>query len=171
MAAGFIRKTRNEMIRYARPTSDMYVDKTGQEVISPPHEMRFNYDSWNYFKGIKFGDGDYATIPAGVNTHWDVNNSVATLVAIGQAPQGVTWLKCGDIEIVGIDAHKLHIIELTASQVNNINHSIKLFPDEDVVEGDCHVLMVKYYIQDSIDFGVEREAMTELNTFIHGAWR
>lgn len=163
----FIKKTRNEMIRYSRPNISSYVNSDGVINKSPPNVMRFEYDKWGYYLGLKFGDGDTATIPVN-NNFW--NQEGGTIVVIGRAPQGVTWFKFGDTEINGIDAHKLYIIELTKLQASTTD-TIQLFPNkEDVPEG-CHFLLVKYYHQNNIDFGEDKEVMDEFNTFMHQDWR
>lgn len=172
MTTSFVRKSRNEMIKYSRNNVGVYTSSEGMIVESPPNQIRLNYDKYGYLKGIKFGNDDTAVIPSGVNTHWNsVGSSGATIIAIGQAPQGVTWFKCGKISIEGIDAHKLHIIEIPTSEVSMLEDSIKIFPNQEDMEEDCHLLLVKYYHETGIDFGVEKEAMTEFNDFLHGAWK
>lgn len=166
----FKKKSRGEMIRYTRPISSEYINSIGETKIAPPNTIRMSYDTWGHYKGIKFGDGDTATIPPITNKYWG-DSAGGTLIAIGQSPQDTTWFKCGSIEIKGIDAHKLHIIELNAAQAKSLDESIKIMPNEDDVEGDCHLMLVKYYHQTNIDFGMEKEAMTEFNDFLHGAWR
>lgn len=159
------------MIRYSRSINGIYKSAEGLVVDSPPNELRMNYDDWKYFKGIKFGDADTATLPSGVNRYWNANEVTgATLIAIGQAPQGVIWFRCGNIEFTGIDAHKLHIVEIPYDQISLLDDKVEIFPNKEDIEGDCHLLMVKYYQQTGIDFGVEEEAMTEFNDFLHGAW-
>lgn len=172
MTIAFVRKSRDEMIQYERDNVSSYRTSDGIVVESQPNEKRINYDEHGSLMGMKFGDGDTAKIPVQPNPNWNSNEAAGgTLVAIGQAPQGVTWLKCGMTSIVGIDAHKLHIIELTPAQVATLDERITAFPNSDDVSGDCHLLMVKYYQQRNINFGIEQTAMTELNTFLHGAWK
>lgn len=172
MTTTFIRKSRNEMIKYNRPRTEHYVTKDGHTAVSAPDRIRINHSKEGYLLGIKFGDGDTATIPTNPNRLWNATPvGGGTLVAIGQAPQGVTWLKCGTTEIAGIDAHKLHIVELTPEQVTALEDRIEIFPNSDDIPGDCHLLMVKYYQQTGIDFGTEKVAMTEFNDFLHGAWK
>lgn len=170
MAATYKRKTRGEMIRYVRPDQATYQNSEGVSITAPPNTIRINYDDWGHYLGLKFGDGDNATIPSAVNTMWRPANN-GTLLVIGQAPQGITWFKFGNIEITGIDAHKLHIIELTKPEIDALPDSIQLFPNKDDVDGDCHMMMVKYYHESNINFGEEMDMMTEFNTFMHEDWR
>lgn len=169
MTSSYKKKSRGEMIRYTRPNIAEYQNSNGDIMVAPKNALRLAYDTWGHFLGLKFGDGDTATIPASVNTMWRPA-AAGCLFVIGQAPQGVVWFKFGNIELTGIDAHKLYIIELTQAEINLLPDEMQLFPNKDSVEGDCHFMLVKYYHESNILFGEPKEAMTELNTFMHGAW-
>lgn len=169
------KRSRAEMIRYTRPTYDEYTDADGNTQVAAPNKMRFDYRPETDFVetlllGIKFGDGDTAVIPPFVNELWRDETKGGTLVAMGNAPQGVTWLRCGNITITGVDTHKLHIIELTPTQVATMVDAIEIFPNAEDIDADCHLRTVKYYDDNVVFPGDDREAMEEFNTFLHGAW-
>lgn len=168
----FTKRARAEMINYRREQEVTYPDQEGNEVTYPPNRAILSYDEHGKLKGIRFGNGDSATIPRGVNEYWRDETIGGTLLVMGQAPTGVTWLTCGtEVSIAGVDALKLHIIELTPAQVSNLEDTLNLFPNEEDIDADCHVLLAKYYNKTGINFGTEGEAMIELNTFLHGAWK
>lgn len=168
MAFGFTKKPRGEMLKYTRPGTIVEYTPTGTATYGP-NEIRMGRDVvWNRFLGMVFGDGGTASIPAGINPHWVDPDSPLTLLAIGQAPVGVIWLRCGDIEIEGVGGHKLHIIELPAGSA--MDNTLELFPNSENIPDDCHVMLVKYYNQANISFGEEGDAMVELNTFMVGDW-
>ena len=168
MAFGFARRTRGEIFNYSRPSTITEYLPTGT-VVYEPDESRLSYDrGWSRFLGMIFGDGGSAEIPPQVNPHWVDSSSPMTLLVIGQAPVGVTILRWGDIEIEGVNGHKLYIIE--RNDASTQTDTIQIFPNADEVPEDCHLMLVKYYNEKNIDFGTEGEAMNEANTFVNGAW-
>lgn len=172
MANGFIKKTRDELIRVTREKEASYIDSSGATRVAPPNSVRMNYTRRGKFIGMKFGDGDTAYIPLTVNEMWRDKSSPGTIVAIGQAPTGVVWLKCGSIELTGNGAMTIHIVSLTQTQVeNDLSDEVILFPNGEDVDEDCHFLTFKYYNESGIDFGEEYQIMTEFNTFLHEAWK
>ena len=167
MNFGYARRTRGEILKYTRPSEITEVTDTGT-IVYPPNTPRLRYDEWGRFLGMVFGDGGTATIPPQKNSHWVDKDSSFTLLAIGQAPVGVIWLQWGDVTIEGVGGHKLYMIESTDS--SGLNDEIKLFPNKENIQDDCHVLLVKYYNETGIDFGEEEQSMIELNTFMNGVW-
>lgn len=164
--------SRGDMFRYSRSTPALVRDQDGVESLSPPNVVRMNYSDDGRFLGIKFGDGDSASIPNIINPIWKNGSEGGTIVALGQAPNGVSWLRIGDVEISGVLAHKLSIIHLSRAEVDDLPISFSVFPEESHEENDsCHLMLVKYY-NTQIDFTphTEYEAMEELNTFMHGDW-
>lgn len=158
------------MLSYVRPNRATYINENGESVLASANQPRLNHREGDLYPlGIKFGDGDRGYIPNEINALWKEHDGVGTFVVIGQAPNGLEWFRCGDVSIEGVHAHKLHIINAEASEIDS---RINLFRSSPNVDENCHVLMVKYYAEDITDelSGEEWDAMNELNQFTHGAW-
>lgn len=167
MAFGYSQRTRGEVLNYSRPNTITEFTPYGS-ITYKANEPRTATDDWGNFLGMVFGDGGSAEIPSQVNPHWVDDSSPVTLLAIGQAPVGVVWLKCGSIEIGGVGGHKMHKIEIPSG--STMEDSVQLFPNAESIPEDCHVMLVKYYNESNLDFGTEGEAMVEFNEFMIGDW-
>lgn len=168
MSSRFVRKTRDETIRYSRPSKDTFRNKEGNVVYAPVDGMRYDYDAWGHFLGIKFGDGDSAIIPNAVATSWKGTQN-GTMVVLAQAETGVVFFRCGTLELKGIQGHKLYIVDTSS---HNLADSIELFPNKNTEQGEkSHVLLVKYYDELVTFDGDEKQNMDEWNTFMNEDWR
>jgi len=167
--AQFNKKKLGEMISYSRPTPNEYQDEFGHTIMAAPNRIRLEYNDQGYLMGIKFGDGDTMRIPRLTNKQW-MGNGGGTLFVIGSAPEGVTWFKCGNIEIEGVNALKLHIFELTPSEVQTLDKDMLIFPNADTVTGQSYFLMAKYYNDNITIPADERAMMEEFNQFMNQPW-
>lgn len=155
------------MIRYSRPRIATFENINGVIDEASPNQPRYEYKD-EYPCGLKFGDGDSASIPLVANSSWI--SSGGTFVVTANAPEGVEFIFCGDVTITGHGAMKTEIIHLEPEE--SVSPTVDIFPDGDVLdEGEAHLLTVKYYA-DQIDFSQYDEftAMEELNQFMHQDW-
>lgn len=168
MTEPFKTKRRGELLGYTRPNIGRYEDESGDIQTSPNNVPRFEYkDGYPY--GLKMGDGDRAVIPTLTNDEWP--STMGTFVVTYNAPVGVKFIECGNVEFVGYGVMKTVIKKLTPP--DSLSNEVVVSPDSVDLPDDseAHLLILKHYAED-VDFGqyTEYEAMEELNTFMHAAW-
>lgn len=163
-------KRRGEMLRYSRPNINTYEDENGDIQTSPINSPRYEYkDGYPY--GLKMGDGDTASMPLVTNDFWPVNGQVGTVVTTYNAPMGEEFIKCGTLSLTGHGAMKTVIHKTTPNDILAPTVSVSPSAIDTTNSEECHLLIFKFYGED-IDFTsyTEHEAMTELNSFVHGIW-
>lgn len=170
MSSVFRTKRRGEMLRYSRPKISSYEDVNGDTISVAPNVPRFEYKD-GYPHGLKLGDGDSARIPLLPNEAWPVTGKETTVIVTANAPTGKEFIFCGDLTVTGHMAMKTEIFHLSASE--SLMPIIEVFPSGDELPDgeEAHLLIFKYY-GEHIDFDQyeEKQAMDELNDFLHGEW-
>ena len=165
MANIFREKRRGEMMLYARPNLASYENKDGDIVVAETNVPRYEYVD-GYLHGLKMGDGDTLSLPLTENRYWPAEQGV--IVATYNAPNDQPFVVCGDVELSGYGALKTVILHL---EDEALAPSVTVGAGTVEADENAHFLIFKYYGQDpDIESTTEYEAMTEMNSFLHGSW-
>lgn len=161
---------RSNLLQYSRPGNGSFESKLGSTVTVGPDQPRIDYkDGVPY--GLKFGDGDTATITHTYENEWPSNGQERTLVVEYNAPGGIKFIKSGDLELRGYGMMKTVILHLSPDF--KLESKIQIAPNKEDFgdEHEAHLLALKLYV-DNIDFSVydEHEVMVGLNEAVHGEW-
>ena len=161
---------RSNLLQYTRPGNASYETKLGSIVTVGPDSPRIEYKDGVAY-GLKFGDGDSATIVHTYENEWPSNGQQRTLVVEYNAPGGITFIRSGDLVLRGYDMMKTLIIDIPPDF--ELEETIEIAPNAENYDGEheAHLLALKLYVED-VDFSpyTEHEVMVELNDAIHGEW-
>ena len=161
---------RSNLLQYTRPDNASYETKLGSTITVGPDTPRIEYKDGVAY-GLKFGDGDSATIVHTYENEWPSNGQARTLVVEYNAPGGIPFIQSGDLDLRGYGMMKTLIIDIPANF--ELEDKIEIAPNAENYDGEheAHLLALKLYVED-IDFSPypEHEVMVGLNEAAHGEW-
>jgi len=161
---------RSNLLQYTRPGDASYETEFGNVINVGPNTPRIEYRNGVVY-GLKFGDGDTATIVHTYENEWPSNGKERTLVVEYNAPGGIPFIKSGDLELKGYGMMKTVIMHLPPDF--ELESQIKIAPNQEDYNGehDAHLLVLKLYVE-NIDFSPykEHEVMVNMNDAVHGEW-